>query len=87
MSISEIKTAAKVRELRVHQRKCKFFSDGGLKVWPVYTWNMCVEECRMRVIQDRCKCRPHFARITGQGVKERVAITSIEMYIKELVFF
>ncbi|XP_076681114.1 pickpocket protein 19 [Andrena cerasifolii] len=65
MSISEIKTAAKVRELRVHQRKCKFFSDGGLKAWPVYTWNMCVEECRMRVIQDRCKCRPHFTRVTG----------------------
>ncbi|XP_076231108.1 pickpocket protein 19 [Calliopsis andreniformis] len=64
MSISEIKTQAKVRELTIHQRKCKFHSDNGLELWPVYTRNMCAIECRMQVIKDHCKCRPHFSRPT-----------------------
>lgn len=65
LSMSEIKTKSNVRELSVRQRKCKFFSDGGLKTWPVYSRSMCVTECRMKVIQDHCDCRPHFARPTG----------------------
>ncbi|KZC07762.1 Sodium channel protein Nach [Dufourea novaeangliae] len=65
MSISEIKTKSNVKELHVHQRKCKFVTDGGLKTWPVYTRNMCTIECRMRVIEKRCNCRPHFARPIG----------------------
>ena len=65
MSISKIKTKQNVKDLSVHQRKCKFFNDGGLKTWPVYTTNMCLMECRMKVIQDKCNCRPHFARSIG----------------------
>lgn len=65
MSLSEIKTEEKVRELKVHQRHCKFQNDGGLKTWPVYTKDMCKIECRMRVIEDHCNCRPHFARPIG----------------------
>lgn len=65
MSISAIKTEPNVIELSVQQRKCKFSSDGGLKTWPVYTRSMCIMECRMKVIQDNCNCRPHFARAIG----------------------
>lgn len=63
---SQIQTKPNVQELSVRQRKCKFFNDGGLKTWPVYTKNMCIIECRMKVIQDNCNCRPHFARPIGK---------------------
>lgn len=63
---SQIQTKPNVQELSVRQRKCKFFDDGGLKTWPVYTKNMCIIECRMKVIQDNCNCRPHFARPIGK---------------------
>ncbi|XP_031367621.1 pickpocket protein 19-like [Apis dorsata] len=59
---SQIQTKPNVQELSIRQRKCKFFGDGGLKTWPVYTKNMCIIECRMKIIQDNCNCRPHFAR-------------------------
>ncbi|XP_033329496.2 uncharacterized protein LOC117222100 isoform X2 [Megalopta genalis] len=62
MMISLIKTLSNVQELQVHQRRCKFTSDGGLRTWPIYSKNMCMMECRMRTIQQLCKCRPHFAR-------------------------
>ncbi|KOC70359.1 Sodium channel protein Nach [Habropoda laboriosa] len=62
ISISEIKTTPNVEELRIQQRKCKFLHDGGLETWPIYTRNMCITECRMKVIQNHCNCRPHFAR-------------------------
>ncbi|XP_076294152.1 acid-sensing ion channel 1 [Lasioglossum baleicum] len=62
MSIFSIKTKPNVQGLHVHQRRCKFTSDGGLNTWPIYTANMCIIECRMRKIQHHCKCRPHFAR-------------------------
>ncbi|XP_068985210.1 pickpocket protein 19-like [Bombus flavifrons] len=62
MSITQINMNPNVKELRAHQRNCKVHNDGGLKTWPVYTRNMCITECRMKVIQDKCNCRPHFAR-------------------------
>ncbi|XP_029041308.1 pickpocket protein 19-like [Osmia bicornis bicornis] len=62
LSISGIRAMPNVKELHIHQRKCKVYSDGGLKTWPIYTMNRCTIECRMNVIQHRCKCRPHFAR-------------------------
>lgn len=65
MSMSKVKTKQNVKDLSVHQRKCKFSNDGGLKTWPVYAPTMCVIECRMKVIQDKCNCRPHFARSIG----------------------
>ncbi|OAD60203.1 hypothetical protein WN48_06132, partial [Eufriesea mexicana] len=67
MSISAIETKPDVIQLSIQQRKCKFFNDGGLETWPVYTRNMCIMECRMKVIQDNCNCRPHFAR-TIEGI-------------------
>ncbi|XP_071871612.1 pickpocket protein 19 [Bombus fervidus] len=62
MSITQINMNPNVEELRAHQRNCKVYNDDGLKTWPVYTRNMCTTECRMKVIQDKCNCRPHFAR-------------------------
>ncbi|XP_043263887.1 uncharacterized protein LOC122404069 [Colletes gigas] len=88
MSISEIKTRANVRELQVHQRKCKFVNDGGLRTWPVYTKNMCVIECRMRVIEDRCNCRPHFARpIEGVNICNAAQLRCIGEITKDLFMF
>lgn len=65
MSITQINMNPNVKELRAHQRNCKVYNDDGLKTWPVYTRNMCITECRMKVIQDKCNCRPHFARPIG----------------------
>lgn len=65
MSITQINMNPNVKELRAHQRNCKVHNDGGLKTWPLYTRNMCITECRMKVIQDKCNCRPHFARPIG----------------------
>ncbi|XP_076644523.1 acid-sensing ion channel 1 isoform X2 [Halictus rubicundus] len=62
VSMFVIKTKSNVQGLQVHQRRCKFSRDGGLKTWPIYTYHMCIIECRMRKIQHHCKCRPHFAR-------------------------
>nr|XP_012141251.1 PREDICTED: uncharacterized protein LOC100882998 [Megachile rotundata] len=65
LSIFEIKTKTNLTHLSVHQRKCKFQADGGLETWPVYTPNMCTIECRMKMIEKYCHCRPHFARPYG----------------------
>ncbi|XP_043523868.1 pickpocket protein 28-like [Frieseomelitta varia] len=85
MSMSKIKTKQNVKDLSVHQRKCKFFNDGGLKTWPVYTTNMCVMECRMKVIQDKCNCRPHFARsIEGVSTCNAMQLRCIGKVTKSL---
>ncbi|CAK9823349.1 Pickpocket protein 19 [Anthophora retusa] len=88
MSISEIKTTPNVKELRIQQRKCKFLNDGGLETWPVYTRNMCITECRMKVIQDRCNCRPHFARpINGINTCNAEQLRCIGRIIKHLFLY
>ncbi|XP_078039740.1 pickpocket protein 19 [Augochlora pura] len=86
MMITLIQTKPNVRELQVHQRRCKFSSDGGLQTWPIYSKNMCIVECRMRTIQHLCKCRPHFARpIDGIEICNSTQLRCIAS-IKEKLF-
>lgn len=59
---TEIKTSDAVKSLYVHQRRCKNMDEGRLKLWPVYTQNMCSQECKFDRMLERCGCYPHFAR-------------------------
>ncbi|KAF7399113.1 hypothetical protein HZH68_007705 [Vespula germanica] len=51
-----------VYKLPIHRRKCGFPSDNGLELWPIYTYQMCMTECRSRIIRTKCGCYPHYLR-------------------------
>uniref|UniRef100_A0A336L920 CSON005659 protein n=1 Tax=Culicoides sonorensis TaxID=179676 RepID=A0A336L920_CULSO len=57
----EILTNSDVKEIR--QRKCRFMNeDDVMMVNPVYSFNLCRMECRMRTAMKYCGCIPHFYR-------------------------
>jgi hypothetical protein len=58
-------TTEEARELDVHQRKCRFPEDNNLRISPVYTFNFCQMECRMKIARGFCGCVPHFYRKIG----------------------
>ncbi|XP_033231970.1 uncharacterized protein LOC117182960 [Belonocnema kinseyi] len=60
--VDEFNSSSQVRLLVPQQRHCKFLNDGGLKMWPVYTLNMCILECKYNQMYKACGCHPHFAR-------------------------
>ncbi|XP_023290277.1 pickpocket protein 19-like [Orussus abietinus] len=60
--ITETSSSERVRKLSVPQRECKYLQDGGLNMWPVYSYKMCILECRYDIIRKLCGCYPHFAR-------------------------
>ncbi|KAI8123537.1 Sodium channel protein Nach [Lucilia cuprina] len=44
----------------VEQRKCRFQHESNLTHYPVYTRNLCLQECRLNLVYKTCKCIPHF---------------------------
>ncbi|XP_075153217.1 sodium channel protein Nach-like [Haematobia irritans] len=44
----------------VDQRKCRFQHESNLTHYPIYTRNICLQECRLNLVYKICKCIPHF---------------------------
>ncbi|XP_055691219.1 pickpocket protein 11 [Lutzomyia longipalpis] len=59
----EIRTTTDARGLSVSQRRCRFTDEAGnMEFSPVYSFNLCRVECRIRIALDVCQCIPHFYR-------------------------
>ncbi|XP_065165875.1 pickpocket protein 28-like [Atheta coriaria] len=58
-----------IRSLRISQRHCRFTDESDLKYFPVYSYNLCRLECKMRLAWRLCKCFPfYFRRLYGEKV-------------------
>lgn len=65
---AEVSTPTEVKDqLSSTQRNCYFPDENHLKLWPIYTYAMCIEECRYKIIRELCGCHPHFVRPTGMS--------------------
>ncbi|XP_043494290.1 uncharacterized protein LOC122519108 [Polistes fuscatus] len=51
-----------IYKIPIRRRHCGFPFDKGLELWPIYTYFMCMTECRARIIRTECGCYPHFLR-------------------------
>ncbi|KAL9697993.1 hypothetical protein quinque_001434 [Culex quinquefasciatus] len=70
----EIITSPNARELSISQRKCRFTHEADiLQFSPVYSYNLCRIECRMKLAVRFCGCVPHFYRNIGKkALKYRI---------------
>nr|XP_023029075.1 sodium channel protein Nach-like [Leptinotarsa decemlineata] len=55
-------TSEDAKELRVKQRKCRFYYESKLPHSPVYSYVLCRMECRATLAKKLCGCIPHFYR-------------------------
>ncbi|KAJ1525494.1 hypothetical protein ONE63_010303 [Megalurothrips usitatus] len=62
ISALSIYTSGEAAALSVEQRRCRFLQETSLVLSPVYSYNLCRNECRMRLARERCGCVPHFYR-------------------------
>ncbi|XP_053691147.1 sodium channel protein Nach [Sabethes cyaneus] len=77
----ELITSSAVKELSVSQRQCRFsFEADGLEFSPIYSYNLCRIECRMRLAVQYCGCIPHFYRNQGKRGNIRYKICDFEGY-------
>ncbi|XP_037959281.1 uncharacterized protein LOC119688686 [Teleopsis dalmanni] len=44
----------------INQRQCRFQHETNLTHFPIYTKNLCVQECRLNLVYKICGCIPHF---------------------------
>uniref|UniRef100_A0A1A9WKE7 Uncharacterized protein n=1 Tax=Glossina brevipalpis TaxID=37001 RepID=A0A1A9WKE7_9MUSC len=44
----------------VKRRKCRFQHENNLTHFPIFTRNLCQQECRLNLVFKICKCIPHF---------------------------
>lgn len=62
ISALSIYTSEEAAALKVEQRRCRFLEESNLILSPVYSYNLCRNECRMKLANERCGCVPHFYR-------------------------
>ncbi|ALC39281.1 ppk10 [Drosophila busckii] len=48
------------KEASISQRKCRFYHESNLTHFPIYTRNICQQECRLNLAYKICRCIPHF---------------------------
>jgi len=60
-------TTLEAREMSIQQRKCRYPDENNLRISPIYTFNFCQMECRMKIARQKCDCIPHFYRKTGNS--------------------
>ncbi|XP_061401017.1 acid-sensing ion channel 5-like, partial [Musca vetustissima] len=48
------------KDATIEQRKCRFQHESNLTHFPVYSKNICIQECRLNLVYSICKCIPHF---------------------------
>lgn len=49
------------RDTSVSQRRCRFNSESNLIHYPhTYTRGLCLQECRLELVYQYCRCIPHF---------------------------
>lgn len=56
----EIITTKAIRETFISQRGCRFHQESNLTHFNVYSKNLCMSECRLKLAFKRCGCIPHF---------------------------
>lgn len=61
-------TTPRAKELKVNQRKCRFSNEAeDMMTVPIYSYGLCLTECRMKLALRACKCVPHFYRRKVKG--------------------
>jgi hypothetical protein len=55
-----------VRSLSVSQRKCCFLEESDVDISPVYSYNLCRLQCRVKQALRLCGCLPNFYRSKGK---------------------
>ncbi|XP_066997698.2 pickpocket protein 11 isoform X2 [Anabrus simplex] len=60
MSALSVTISEETMKLSVRQRKCRLFEESNLELSPVYSYNLCRMECRMKQALKLCKCVPYF---------------------------
>lgn len=54
--------------LSVNQRQCRFTHESDVMIIaPVYSFNFCHNECRLKFALKMCNCIPHFYRPNGKN--------------------
>lgn len=61
-----IAAANNLRNLDINQRKCRFSDESNLPISRIYTYNICLMNCRRNLAIELCKCVPHFYPIIGK---------------------
>ncbi|KAG8323117.1 hypothetical protein J6590_009762 [Homalodisca vitripennis] len=70
-----IVSAAELTTLSIQQRRCQYLHESTLLLNPVYSYNLCRMDCRVRLIHQLCGCVPYFYWTVERLLQHEVAGT------------
>jgi len=64
--VQSIYSSDAVKSLKPEQRKCLFYDEKPSGEAPVYTYNLCTNNCRRKLSLKLCECVPFFYPVRGK---------------------
>ncbi|XP_030020108.2 sodium channel protein Nach [Manduca sexta] len=84
---SSIKASQDIRLIPIHLRKCRFMEETHSKRYPVYSYNRCMMECRINIINKFCGCIPYFYKPLDEKVCSLAEMRCVLFHMKEIMKF
>ncbi|XP_075979402.1 LOW QUALITY PROTEIN: pickpocket protein 19-like [Anticarsia gemmatalis] len=84
--ITSTKASPDLKGIPLHLRKCRFIYETDSSRYPIYSYNRCLLECRIKMILKLCGCIPHFYKpLDGERVCSLEELVCLREYKKEIM--
>ncbi|XP_050438903.1 pickpocket protein 11-like [Adelges cooleyi] len=80
-----IYSTPEIQSLSPKQRGCRYKHESNLELSPIYTYNICRNECRMKQAIKLCGCVPYFYRPTNHKICDVKGMHCLDQYEDYLV--
>ncbi|KAJ8714537.1 hypothetical protein PYW07_002762 [Mythimna separata] len=86
VQITSTRASEDLKYIPLHLRKCRFTNETSSKRYPIYSYNRCLLDCRIRMIFKLCDCIPHFYKpLDHERICNLAELECVFEYKKEIM--
>ncbi|KAJ8718459.1 hypothetical protein PYW08_002696 [Mythimna loreyi] len=86
VQITSTRASEDLKHIPLHLRKCRFTNETSSKRYPIYSYNRCLLDCRIRMIFKLCDCIPHFYKpLDHERICNLAELECVLEYKKEIM--
>ncbi|CAH0687816.1 unnamed protein product [Spodoptera exigua] len=79
VQITSTRASEDLKYIPLQLRKCRFMHETTTKRYPIYSYNRCLMDCRIKMIFKLCNCIPHFYKPLGRCRSVSVLLVEVDV--------
>ncbi|KAF9794666.1 hypothetical protein SFRURICE_019544 [Spodoptera frugiperda] len=86
VQITSTRASEDLKYIPLQLRKCRFMHETTTKRYPIYSYNRCLMDCRIKMIFKLCNCIPHFYKpLDHETICNLAELECVLEYKKEIM--